>query len=102
MAYSTIATQTMYSFTYSFQSEWRQTDSRSIHPSLSFYWCTTFRCSRLLDYSRPTFALGDTEVRPAETIATLESTLTAVGPIGNYDGSCESTRSSLYLSITSD
>jgi len=37
MAYSTIATQTMYSFTSSFQSEWRPTDSSSIPPSLSFY-----------------------------------------------------------------
>ena len=70
MAYFTTVTQMMYSFTSSFQSEWRPTDSSSIHPSLSFYWC---RC--LLDYS--TFALGDTEVRPADTIVTLESTLTA-------------------------
>ena len=86
LAYSPTATQTTrrlqllneaYSFTSSFQSEWRPTDSSSIHPSLGFYWCTTLRCSSLLDYSRPTFALGDTEVRPAGTIETLESTLTA-------------------------
>src|SRR6218665_1305930 len=49
--------------------------------------------SRLLDYA--TFALGDTEVRPADTIATLESTLTAVGPITMTTGSCESTPSRL-------
>src|SRR6218665_3100153 len=39
LCYSTTATQTMYSFTSSFQSEWRPTDSSPIHPSLSFYWC---------------------------------------------------------------
>src|SRR6218665_1868258 len=51
MAYSTTATQTIHSFTSSFQSEWRPTDSSSTHPSLSYFWCTTLRCRRLLDYS---------------------------------------------------
>src|SRR6218665_1302313 len=64
-------TQTVYSFTSLFQSEWRPTDSSSIHPCPSFYWRR-----RLLDYS--TFALGDIEVRQANTTAALESTLTAV------------------------
>jgi len=52
MAYSTTATQTKHSFTSSFQSEWRSNDSSSTYPSLSFYWCTTLQCRRLLDYSR--------------------------------------------------
>src|SRR6218665_1533963 len=72
---STTATQTRHSFTSLFQSGWLPTDSSSIHPSLSFYGSPPQR-RRLLDYI--TFALGDTEVRPADTTATLESTLTAV------------------------
>src|SRR6218665_1652529 len=51
MAFSTTATQTIHSFTSSFQSEWRPTGSSSTHPILSFYWWTTLRCRRLLDYS---------------------------------------------------
>src|SRR6218665_1888900 len=67
--------QYMHSFTSLFQSGWLPTDSSSIHPSLSFYGSTHPR-RRLLDYI--TFALGVTDVRPADTTATLGSTLTAV------------------------
>src|SRR6218665_3633608 len=68
MASSTTATQTIHSFTSLFQSAWLPTDSSSIHPSLRFYGSPLPR-RRLLDYI--TFALGDTEVRPADTTATF-------------------------------
>src|SRR6218665_3209962 len=41
-----------------------------LNPSKTeFLWCTTLRRRRLLDGS--TFVLGDTEVRPADTILNL-------------------------------
>src|SRR6218665_1150863 len=62
---------------YFFISEWMASNRLKLSPSKSeFLWYTTIRRRRLLDYS--TFALGITEVRPAETTATLESNLTAV------------------------
>jgi len=62
---------------YFFISEWMASNRLKLNPSKSeFQWYTTLRRRRLLDYSYTyTFALGDTEVRPADT---LVSTLTAV------------------------
>src|SRR6218665_737058 len=68
MASSATATQTIHSITSLFQSGWLPTDSSSIHPSLSFYGESPPR-RRLLDYI--TFALGDTELGPADTTAIL-------------------------------
>ena len=79
MSSSTTATQTKHSFrpNYLFQSGWRPTNRLKLNPSKSqFLRCTTLRRRRLLDYS--TFPLDDTEIRQADTTATLESTLTAV------------------------
>jgi len=68
MAPFTTDTQTIHSFASSFQSGWRPTDSSSIHTSLNFHDAPASG-RHLLDCS--IFALGDTEVRPADTTATF-------------------------------
>jgi len=74
---SCTATQIIHSFSSSFQSGCVASNRLKLNPSKSeFLWCNTLLRRRLLDYS--TFALGDTEVQPADTTTTLESTLTAV------------------------
>jgi len=91
---STTATQTIHSFrpTSSFQSGWRPTDSISIHPSLSFYGASpsgvavylTIQYLRIWWYWSPTswhhrnLGVHFGSFRPYD-----------------YDGSCESTCSSL-------
>src|SRR6218665_3197832 len=81
---------------YFFISEWMSSNRLKLNPSKSeFLYGSPPPRRRLLDYI--TFALGDIEVRLADTTAiVVHFDSFVIRPI--YDGSCESTSSRLFLS----